>query len=150
MELTSSQNMQKTIKHPLTPGRETRLPEFLFTSREYAVRSMPNMTYSIVVCGRRVQWRYLDPTVVRFLRQSYISTLLGPIYVRSSLRARGEAHGHIYKQHLHKNNSWQHVYLSHMHYILCFHLIKDLINVQLSCHLFFLSCISLSTDDTSD
>ena len=37
-----------------------------------------------------------------------------------------------------------------MHYILCFHLIKDLINVQLSCHLFFLSCISLSTDDTSD
>ena len=26
----------------------------------------------------------------------------------------------------------------------------DLINVQLSCHLFFLSCISLSTDDTSD
>ena len=30
-----------------------------------------------------------------------------------------------------------------MHYILCFHLIKDLINVQLSCHLFFLSCISL-------
>ena len=33
--------------------------------------------------------------------------------VRSSLRARGEAHGHIYKQHLHRNNSWQHVDLSH-------------------------------------
>ena len=37
-----------------------------------------------------------------------------------------------------------------MYYILCFHLIKDLINVQLSCHLFFVSCVSLSTDDTSD
>ena len=35
-------------------------------------------------------------------------------------------------------------------HILCFHLIKDLINAQLLCHLFFLSCISLSTDDTSD
>ena len=37
-----------------------------------------------------------------------------------------------------------------MHYILRFHFIKELINVQLSNHLFFLSCISLSTDNISD
>ena len=37
------------------------------------------------------------------------------------------------------------------HYIPCFHLLRDPINVQLSCYLFlFLSCISLSTDETYD
>ena len=37
------------------------------------------------------------------------------------------------------------------HYIPCFHLIRDPINVQQSCYLFwFLSCISLSTDETYD
>ena len=32
----------------------------------------------------------------------------------------------------------------------CFHLIKDPINVHLSCYLFFLRCINESTDETSD
>ena len=95
----------------------TRLPEICLRRED---TQYAKHCFSIVVRERRLQWRYLHPTVVRFLRQSYIITLLGPIYVRSSLRARGEAHGHIYKQHLHKNTSWQHVYLSHKEQLLKF------------------------------